>query len=253
MNKLILCEGQTDAALLGYYLKKVAGWIDAREFVNRKVYKKAPPRPIITTIDNHQLIKRYEKDEDYLLICSVGGISRFQEFFEKKIAPQQRKEDTFEKISVVIDRDNHEIQEIEDFANSILKKLSPTTKLQTNRWVNCCYKNRFGQGNSFQALLVVVPKKGSGALETLMLKAIAENADKRKIVDKTRNFAKQIRIKEASSYITNDSLELKACWGLTWAVLFPETIFMPFNVQIEKFPWEQSQTLQDCFSKLIGI
>ena len=26
MNKLILCEGMTDAVLLSYYLDKVAGW-----------------------------------------------------------------------------------------------------------------------------------------------------------------------------------------------------------------------------------
>lgn len=26
MNKLILCEGKTDAILLSYYLEKVAGW-----------------------------------------------------------------------------------------------------------------------------------------------------------------------------------------------------------------------------------
>ena len=31
MNKLILCEGATDAILLSYYLEKTAGWVFCRK------------------------------------------------------------------------------------------------------------------------------------------------------------------------------------------------------------------------------
>ncbi len=243
MNKLILCEGKTDAALLGYYLGKIAGWQEC---------KKVPKGLKIKPTASNQSVNWYQKDKDSLLICVAGGNTNFKNFIEKTIM-NPLKDGSFKKIAFVLDRDVRETREIEDFASSVLEGLSTTVRLQNNNWVKCYYKNRFKKNQCFEVLLVVVPKKGQGALETLMLKAISENADKRRIVDKTRSFVERIRKEEASSYITNDSLELKAHWGLTWAVLSPETIFMPFNKQIEKVPWEQSQTLQNCFSELIKI
>ena len=68
MNKLILCEGKTDAILLSYYLGKTAG---------RKFAKKAPSGLAIQQPDDNESISWYKKDDDYLLICGVGGKDNF--------------------------------------------------------------------------------------------------------------------------------------------------------------------------------
>ena len=79
MNKIILCEGQTDAILLSYYLGKVSGW----EFCRK------PPKNIAIKEDTFdQSINWYEKGDDYLLICGVGGKDKISSFFTKKIKNQ---------------------------------------------------------------------------------------------------------------------------------------------------------------------
>ena len=76
MNKLILCEGETDAILLSYYLGKVAGW----------QFCKKPPKDIAIKPDSFQeSVNWYEKDDDRLLICGAGGKDCIQSFFRKKI------------------------------------------------------------------------------------------------------------------------------------------------------------------------
>lgn len=70
MNKLILCEGETDAILLSYYLEKVAGW----------KYSKKRPIDIVKKQENES-VNWYKKDKDYLLICAVGGKDNFGRFF----------------------------------------------------------------------------------------------------------------------------------------------------------------------------
>lgn len=56
MNKLILCEGKTDAILLSYYLGKTAGW---------KFVKKGPSGLAIQQPNDNESISWYKKDEDY--------------------------------------------------------------------------------------------------------------------------------------------------------------------------------------------
>ena len=63
MNKIILCEGETDAVLLSYYLGKVSGW---------KFCKKAPANIAIRPAFD-QSANWYENGDDRLLICAVGG------------------------------------------------------------------------------------------------------------------------------------------------------------------------------------
>ncbi len=71
MNKIILCEGQTDAILLSYYLGKVSGW----EFCRK------PPKNIAIKEDTFdQSINWYKKGDDHLLICGVGGKDNISSF-----------------------------------------------------------------------------------------------------------------------------------------------------------------------------
>ncbi len=68
MNKLILCEGETDAIFLSYYLGKVSGW----EFC-----KKGPKNLEIRANYDNESVNWYKKGGDYLLICGVGGKDNF--------------------------------------------------------------------------------------------------------------------------------------------------------------------------------
>ena len=76
MNKLILCEGETDAILLSYYLGKVAGW---------KFCKKPPADIAIKPDTFEQSANWYENGDDRLLICAMGGKDNVRAFFSNKI------------------------------------------------------------------------------------------------------------------------------------------------------------------------
>jgi len=242
MNKLILCEGKTDALLLGYYLGKVAGW---------ERCKNAPKELDIKSDDNRRSVQWYQKKEDYLLICSVGGNTLFKKFFEEEINERLLLvKPTFDKIAIVTDRDNKEIETIEASVNSDLESVGALVK--NRKWVNCSYKDAYCKKKSLLVLLLVVPTEHQGALEKVMLDAIAENKYDGNIVDQTRMFAKQMR-NDASKYIFKDSLELKAHLRLTWAIKNPENFAKTFDEEIGNFPWENSITLRNCFSKLIKM
>ena len=72
------------------------------------------------------------------------------------------------------------------------------------------------------------------------------------IVKKSGEFVKAIR-ESASKYIYNDRAELKAHLGVTWAVQYPEKVFVLMNEQIESVKWEQSEVLHKCFEQLEKI
>ncbi len=240
MTKLILCEGETDAVLLSYYLGRVAGW---------EYSKKVPNNFNVKPYADNQSVNWYRKDDENLLICAVGGKDNFRNFFNKKIK-RPLLDYGFEKIAVVTDRDDRDEREIEVSISESLETIS--TELQNEKWRVGRYKDRFGSEKTLEVLLVIIPKERQGALETAMLDAISEDEYDRNIVVKTKNFAKLMRV-EASKYVSTDRLELKARLGLTWAVQYPEKIFTPIDEQIKHVRWEESDSLRSCFSKLIEI
>lgn len=242
MNKVILCEGETDAILLSYYLGKVAGW---------KYIGKGPENLNIHTNTSNQSANWYKNNENFLLICAVGGKDNFKNFFDKKII-FPLCQGAFGKIAIVTDRDDREIQFIEATTKDIFGSFSDEIKVRSNQWISCPYHDSFNIDRSVSTLLVVIPTEHQGALETAMLDAISENEYDRNIVIKTGDFAKKMRA-EASKYISTDRLELKAHLSLTWAVQSPEKVFTAIDEQIKSVRWEDSETLNDCFSELAKI
>ncbi len=238
MNKLILCEGKIDAILLGYYFGK-EDW---------KKCQTAPKGLEIKTDVDNQSTTWYKKGKDFLLICAVGGKGNFKNFFENKIEkPLRCSIAPFERIAIVRDRDDEQIQNIEAKINNALQTVSAT--VHNRQWSVCRYRNEYGEEESLKILLVVIPREKQGALESLMLKAIAEDEEVRKIVDKARGFTEQMK---QASHI-DEKMKDKACLRVVWAVQYPDQTSMSFVEQIQKIPWEKTKAFQSCFSELIKI
>lgn len=123
MNKLILCEGKTDAILLSYYLGRVANW---------KFSKKGSSGLKIQASNDNESINWYKKDEDYLLICGVGGKDNFGNFFEQRIKRPLTAADAFEKIVIITDRDEREAS---DICTALLEDMSGFfADIQDRKW-----------------------------------------------------------------------------------------------------------------------
>lgn len=238
MNKLILCEGGNDAILLSYYLGKVSGW----------KFCKKPPQDIAIKPDRfEQSINWYEKGNDRLLICGVGGKDFMPRFFRSKIYHPIVDAGAFSRIAVVLDRDEREIASIEDHATSIFKPV--VTKAENNRWLENIYTDAFGQEKKIESLLVIIPKGHAGALETVLLDSISEDPYDAIIVKRSGEFVKEMR-ETASKYICSDRDELKAHLGVTWAIQYPEKVFKLINEQIISVEWEKYEVIHECFAQL---
>lgn len=241
MNKLILCEGVTDAILLSYYLEKSAGWVYS---------KKGPTGVAIKGQNQNESVNWYKNGNDYLLICGVGGKDNFGNFFESRIKRPLVDANAFEKLAIVTDRDDRAVEAIEEDMLASLGYFF--TKVQDRIWNEQSYQDSYRMQKQIQVLLLAIPKEHAGALETVMLEAISEDSYDKNVVDKAGEFVQQMR-SEAGNYIKTDRLQMKAHLGVTWAIQFPEKVFSLIHEQIRGVDWEKSEVLSQCFGMLCSI
>lgn len=241
MNKVILCEGGTDAILLSYYLGKVSGW---------KYCRKPPKNIAIKEGKFEESINWYEKGEERLLICGVGGKDKMASFFKEKLLRPIIDSGAFSRIALVLDRDDKEIGAMEAHASALFRPIVNTMK--NNIWTENNYRDSFNTDQRIESLLVAIPTEHQGALETVLLDSISEDPYDAVIVEKAGVFVKELRA-EASRYLVNPRAELKAHLGVTWAIQYPEKVFKLINEQIQSVRWEKSEILHRCFEQLIFI
>ncbi|WP_337575877.1 DUF3226 domain-containing protein [Allofournierella sp.] len=242
MNKLILCEGKTDAILLSYYLDRVHHWTPC---------KKGPKEVRISADEiSGESAYWYQREEDRLLICGVGGKDKFGSFFKNKIEPAIIDAHAFSKVALVTDRDD---RKEEDVTSEVYRHFERViTRVEQNRWVSNLYQDSFGQQQNLSFLLLIIPTDQQGALESLLLEAISEDPYDREIVTRSNAFVAEIA-PHADRYIGHARLKLKARLGVTWAIQSPGKEFSFIDTQIRSVKWEQSQVLANCFSQLVLI
>lgn len=241
MNKLILCEGKTDAILLSYYLEKTCGW----------THRNAPKSLAVKADEiKGESAYWYRKDDESLLICGVGGKDNFGSFFKEKILPTMVDTSAFSKIAVITDRDEREEQSILDSYRVLFRPV--ITNVENDNWISNSYENSYKQEAFVNFLLVVIPADKEGALETLLLDAISEKEYDKTIVNRSIAYVDEIQ-PIAAEYIHKNRLKNKACLGVTWAIQYPEKIFSFIDEQIRSVKWEESQVLAQCFQQLKDI
>lgn len=242
MNKLILCEGKTDAILLSYYLIHKCGW----------QYSKSAPKGLKLKEDTKrgESVSWYQKGDDYLLICAVGSKNQFKPFFDEKIQPALVNSGAFSRIALIIDRDEEQAGEIEASIRRELPFIA--AEAQNDQWIQHSYRDSYGEETVVDFLLLAVPHEQQGALETLLLDAISEDEYDRNIVEKSRLFVDKIA-PEAGRYIGKRRLVLKAYLGVTWAVQSPQKVFDFIDEQLRTVEWEKSKILEKCFLRVCEI
>ena len=241
MNKLILCEGKVDAILLSYYLERTCGWTHKNNVKNLDIKINEA---------NNEYGYWYNRGDENLLICGVGGKDNFNTFFKNKIHDAVVHSSAFSRIAVVTDRDNRQISSIQKSLKSAFQPI--ISIIENNAWTSNTYRNSFGQQIKIDFLMLVIPSDNEGALETLLLDAISEDPYDEVIVNKCKMYIDEIE-PHAKKYIKNGRLKLKACLGVALAVQYPEKIFTLIDEQIRSVKWENSDLLEKCFNELKKI
>lgn len=245
MNRLILCEGKTDAIFLSYYLERACGW-------THKFPRKDIPKGFSVEADKSggESVEWYRKADEFLVICAVGGKDKFSRFISRKIIPAMLDATLFSKIAVVTDRDDREPDSICQSFNT--KFSAVKANIKNNMWNGNTYVNSFGQEVAVEFLLLVIPPDKEGALETILIDSIAEDMCDKLIVDKAKAYIADVE-EAAEKYIGKPRLKLKAWLGVIWATQSPEMIFSFIDEQIRSVKWEDAKTLAECFRELVKI
>lgn len=245
MTRIILCEGETDLILISYYLERAKGW----------TYTGSPKglKLNFSEQDNKAACNYVNKAHDELLICAVGGKDNFGHFFEeylRKPILRSTPGETEYRIALITDRDDISIEEVEQ---SISKQLAPTVnKVKNNVWKKNKVDADLGATVTIDFLLLVIPKENTGALETVLMEALAQDGYDANIIERSGQFVTTIR-PDAERYIHENRLQLKAHLGVVFSIFNPEKTFSLFKERLVSVKWEDSPVLAKCFEQLVEI
>ena len=240
MKSIILCEGSSDFILLQYYMRTVYGWEDES-----------------TQIKLGSKIKRsrtLKKDDNLLSIGGCGGCSRIipalEDILERN--SMSAEGEAFDRVVIITDRD--EVGTEEEFIckiqNSVQKySLIPQEKIENNTWKSYEYKNGHGKKQILKMLLLVIPFEDTGAMETFLLNAIADNdAYDAEIIEKCNQFVEEID--EEKRYLTKRRYITKSKFDVYFSVRTAAEQFVERQNILKSVPWEQYSLIQKEFQKL---
>lgn len=241
MNSIILCEGSTDFVLLQYFMREVYGWEDIKN--QDSVFKGRAKRSRI-----------FEKSSDKLTIVGCGGSARLLPVLKYVLERNSLSSDAeaYDRIVLITDRDEIDTEDI--FLNNIKQtiheyKLQGKDVLANDTWAEYAYEN--GQGNVKQVmiLLLVIPFEETGAMETFLLDAIAnDNSYDADIIKKGNSFVHTIDPEKR--YLTKRRYLTKAKFDIYFSVRTAAEQFVERQNILKNVEWEKYVLVQKSFRKL---
>lgn len=252
MNSIILCEGETDQVLISYYFIKNFGF---------EYYKKAKYFPSCTPKklnpqNESEAIWSYYRGEDNLIIWAVGGHDDcFERALEKVLYQNKINSPTngvYSRICIVTDHDSNE--ELINFwkrINQCLANYGIEIGFQEAECISTFQDIGFGQRIPISLLGLPVPLTESGALETLLLNALSEDAGNSYIVEKSRDVVRDLLDnidKFSDSYLSTRREQIKAPLAVFLGVTVPERTFDGMKKMMESIPWDNYQAIREMFA-----
>lgn len=240
MNSIILCKGSSDFVLLQYYMRTVYGWTDERTQNIR--------------LDSIKRSRTLKKDENLLTIGGCGGCSKIIPEFEKILQRNSISAvgEAFDKVVIITDRDEVGTEEefIEKINTSVQKyQLMMKDDIKNNTWLSCEYQNGHGKKQIMELLLLVIPFEDTGAMETFLLNAIAnDSAYDAEIIRKGNQFVEEVD--KERKYLTKRRYITKSKFDVYFSIRTAAEQFVERQNILKRVPWEQYSQIQEEFQKL---
>lgn len=248
MKTLILCEGKTDAIILSYFLSKKYNW---KHVSNREMNKSKYKDIIRFQINENQSCCLYENGEKLLLIYACGGIEEIPKKINEvaDINSQSDFEKRFNKIIVMTDKDENELNELEIKFNEWIKKskIELNEKLEIGNWILTKTKqNIIGETKFFEAkmLFLVLPKEGTGNLEVFLLEALRETGIE-EVIEEAKKYIENVK---ETPTISNKTRKItKAKLQAVFSVLSPEWVFSELDERLLSVEWEKLEEVNKMY------
>ncbi len=174
MNSIIICEGETDATLLQYYLENKYSWKYMPKELKQEMFKEKK----LINFKQYRNPKYLIKDENILVIISAGSNTRIEKVLTDVDEINKLNMDfKFDNVVVVTDNDD------ENSSNNFFTELNSffstnnyefNNHISNNEWVKGHYKNSLKEKCEIELLPILIPFSENGALEAILLEGIKE-------------------------------------------------------------------------------
>ena len=238
MKSIIICEGETDFALLQYFMITVNGWQDSGKYVFKPL-KESKSRDFI-------------KGSNLLTIISSGGCTNIKEVFSAVIRYNQNAVSNDERYSkVVVITDNDEENSESKIIADLQAVITSENELKNNEWSSLFFNDMTDNKASFsvELLLLIIPFEENGALETFLLNAVSKKDDyDAEIIKKGNAFVENSD--PESKYLKHRYLKTKAKFDVYFSIRTPTKQFAMRQDILKNVPWEQYESVCEAFKEL---
>jgi hypothetical protein len=231
MTELMLVEGVTDIQLISYYLQKVYGW----------TYVKSNNLGIVP-LDEHDHIESLSRGDNQLVLCGVGGNSRFTHFIEQHRINSMIVERDIASLMIVTDRDDGSVGEIVRKINALFKGIS----IKAGKWTHNTIIDSFKQEKYMDTYLMIVPAEKTGALERVIIDALEDIPTESPLINEVVQFVNSLEYDIAPMLKQKNNAD-KATVGTFFSIREPKNAMRSFAAFISKIDWTKSNTLNELF------
>ena len=166
-----------------------------------------------------------------------------------------KEDEKYTKIVVVTDRD--EVTTEEDFLDKFKdvldnRAISYPEELVSNQWMDVVQKNGKGKDISIKILLLIIPFEETGAMETLLLKAISDQDEyDKRIIEKGNYFVDEIDPEKR--YLNKRRYITKAKFDVYFSVRTSVGQFRERQNILKNIKWENYTRIQNDFRELAEL
>lgn len=242
MKSLILCEGVDDVYVIGYYLHKTMGWTRNPKLKVSDIYNFSKFR--------NGKIEKYELETNIVVMWDVGGKDRFESSL-KAVSDifYEHPKDCFNQVFIVMDKDDDSEESLlegvnQNLKNVGIKNISALTVNKKNIHSDIVEDEEY----SIAFIPVLIPFDGNGALENILMTAIASEGDEEElVVEKAKRYIDDLK-ENIKKYLHHDRIELKAKFSAVISVTNPERSTATFDKLLMSHEWEKYPTISRNFS-----
>ena len=250
-RSMVICEGESDQIILSYY------------FINQFHYKHTKKLKNLLDIqpsnkkNETEFVNLYTRaeDGDEVVIWAIGGKSRFGEALQALLVKNRNNlpNEVYSKILIITDHDNeNETEQLWKTLNEKLKSFAIDITLSSGQWTEGKQKIGFDEPLSIKFLGLTVPPDEDGALETFLLKALAEQGNNGYLAEKSKAFVSELvaHPEKIKPYLSKRGLRVKAPLAVFLAIASPGRAFEELKLMFEAVSWEDYKTIQEGFQLL---
>jgi hypothetical protein len=252
MKRVILCEGKTDAILIGYFLIKRFGWI----------YIKNPEKadlPVLPFDRDNEVLNWYRhpaKPNQELAIWGAGGINEipaklWHVIHRTKI--ETTSVNRFTHVVVFFDRNNRSATECRSLAKKWVShsELEIIGDMHLGQWskarIDLLHKTP-REYHELSILSIALPPDSEGNLEIFLTNGIRNQSEHdQQLVNEAWKFIDSIPNKP---YLSKTRYRHKARLGAILSVMSPDWVFSKYDRRLTQIKWEEIKSVESVYEKL---